>query len=347
MDNSFSGEDAMPSPNTGIIQLSRSGDLLNILPLCKHLADHGDKPTVIVHRDYAPILEGVSYADVYAWTGDPRGVGNAATGARPNHPRLLVTQCDGNPALGQHLCRSYVLESWRLANAPIPGYAATAREWQQGGHERAWRELPLVFDRRCPQREAALWAIVRALLGPAEGGKPLLLLHLDGISSPFLRRDEFLAMARQRWGDRYAIFDLGRLKADRLFDLLGLLDRAAALIAIDSAILHLSYATRTPTVALQSDTWADPWYRSEPRVHWLARWLYGEAMGEKALVDMDRMLSRPQSRPCPILLDAYGEPNRDWFFPLPKPFPDPPDPPREAPEDFAAPRLDPGQPLNA
>jgi hypothetical protein len=65
------------------------------------------------------------------------------------------------------------------------------------------------------------------------------------------------------------LIDLGKIKAHRLYDLLGLMERARFLVATDSAVLHLARAVPAlPVVALQADT-PGLWNGSPWRPEWI------------------------------------------------------------------------------
>ena len=65
-------------------------------------------------------------------------------------------------------------------------------------------------------------------------------------------KDEVLNSVRQL-GDRIQLVDLSGITAKRIFDLLGMYDRALCLITSDTATLHLAAAHEIPFVALQAN----------------------------------------------------------------------------------------------
>ncbi len=73
----------------------------------------------------------------------------------------------------------------------------------------------------------------------------------------------------------YALIDISDIRGKSVVDLAPFLRTCDVLITIDSALLHLAYATGTPTIALSRPL---EWYMSEPRFHWVARYTYDEAM---------------------------------------------------------------------
>ena len=57
-------------PIPPIVSLRRNGDIISLLPLLKFMADANGQPVrLVVHRDYAGVLEGVSYGSMRCWAG--------------------------------------------------------------------------------------------------------------------------------------------------------------------------------------------------------------------------------------------------------------------------------------
>jgi len=112
-------------------------------------------------------------------------------------------------------------------------------------------QLRPVFDRRIQEREAELldrcWPL-------AKRDKPMLLVAFDGQSSPWGYLPEFYPIL-QPFYRHFHIVDLGKLKAFRVFDMLGLMENAAGLITVDSLCLHLAAATDLPYVAFTQTGW--------------------------------------------------------------------------------------------
>jgi len=52
---------------------------------------------------------------------------------------------------------------------------------------------------------------------------------------------------------RVNFVDIGRIKAHRIYDLLGLYDRALCVITGDTSTLHLASCSRVPLIALLAD----------------------------------------------------------------------------------------------
>lgn len=225
------------------VNLGRTGDILGILPLLHHDAQTGERPRLMVAEEYAGVLGGCSYIDPVVWHGKYAELGAAIDNAKSCGDEVLCVQISGPTAevrehtyKGQmeHSCTSFDQEPWRLAGR--------LNEWL--------RCYPLVFDRRSPEREAKLLADV-GLVKPGRK-KPLLLVAAKGTSSPFPYPDLLMELIRLRFGKEYHILEVP--KAERVYDLLALYERAHCLVATDSAPLHLARACPDlPVIALTND----------------------------------------------------------------------------------------------
>ena len=217
------------------IQLARLGDCLNLLPLLWADAQSGARSAIMVQEEYAKHLDN-SYYDLLFWSGKPHDLKGAMEGARlfgnatctqVLGPADEVLKWTYQPAGLEHaVCTSYQKDSWRVAGR--------LAEWDLC--------LPLVFDRRNPEREAKLIPKTK---------KKIILAALDGISSPFAHKPLVLELLKLT---NALVIDLSTIKAECFFDLIGLYEKAHCLVATDSAPLHLSRAVpNLPVVALTND----------------------------------------------------------------------------------------------
>ncbi len=206
------------------VQLGRAGDIINILPvLLRDFERTGVRPGILVAEAYAALLEGVGYVCPYVFPGDFRdtlaAIQLAEKIAAADDLTVVVTQIYGKDLWAVETCSSFVRESWaRVPDAP------------------AWGSLPLVFDRRDPEREAGV--ISHLVRDPS---KPYIVVALDGVSSPF----EHASLVRETLRHQIRgvqIVEVSAFLAHRFFDMLGLLEGAQALVAIDTGILHLAHA---------------------------------------------------------------------------------------------------------
>jgi ADP-heptose:LPS heptosyltransferase len=206
------------------LALGRNGDILAALPLVQHQPN----ASLMVSAEYAPLLEGTSVTRIL-WTGDWRCVRAAYESVKGGWKRIVVLQqysIDGWPSF--HGTDSYVKDMYRVAR------------------KLSHFPLPLRFDRRSPEREAH-W------IAGLPSDKPLILVATCGLSSPFAMCEELRHLVQSRFPNAHVI-NLDAIRAERLYDLIALLERAACLVTIDSALLHLAQAVpNLPVVALIAD----------------------------------------------------------------------------------------------
>ncbi|HUD74042.1 MAG TPA: glycosyltransferase [Terracidiphilus sp.] len=251
-----------------VVELGRYGDIVNILPILLHIHNEFGTPTLMVSREFADLLDGVSY--VIPRIVDLRNdqLAEALKIARKEYKHVLCAQIWGGPNYPQErLCPSYNMESWRMC-----GFLHKFTDW-------TWRP---VFDRRDKEREAAL---VAKLTVP---GRPMLLLNVThSVSSPFPQGALLLTAIQEALGAEFNIVNLGGLKLHRIYDLLGLMDAAACLVSVDSAHLHLAAATNVPVFALVNDT---PWLATVTRGHYAGGFTYNRVMKDSSDLITDLLI---------------------------------------------------------
>lgn len=198
-----------------IIPFRRNGDIIVLLPLLKRLAEQRKAPVpMVVAPECRSLLEGVSYVE--AVDENAPAPQNGAIHAGVFHRGLVPTTVPN-------------------------GFAELA--WHRLGHK--WdATLPLVFDRRDKRREARLAKYV------FRTDKPKLLLKLKGNSSPLEDADTWERRFLATFCDQAEVVCLDRFKADRIYDLIGLMDRAACMVTVDTSTLWLAHASKCPTIAL-------------------------------------------------------------------------------------------------
>lgn len=246
--------------------LGRTGDILAILPFLKAEADAGEKPTLIVSNQHSDVLEGVSYVNCVPFDGGIHLLREAMVWARSKYPGVKSLQVIGSsedvaeytygPAGKKHAtCTSFVKEMWSLA-----------------GKLPLWDDvLPLCFDQRDSEREAKLLKECKVEGTPGRK-KPLILVSCQGHSSPFPYAELLMELVRGRFGKSFNILEVPR--AERIYDLLALYERAHCLVSTDSAPLHLARAVPDlPVIALTNDRpllWnGSPWL---PQWAWCCRY---------------------------------------------------------------------------
>lgn len=251
----------MAKPDTVYIQLGKLGDVLNAIPLCwLHYQETGRPCAMMVAREYAEVLEGCSYIVPELWTHDFTMVKEAENHAfRLGYKNVKVAQVYGRNIKTVKVTDSFAKEAWRAVDR-LPRFGA-----------------PLVFDRRAKEREERLW---RSL----PGGRPVILVATAGVSSPFPYGRHLVADIQAEFGQTVHVVDLNRIRAERFHDLLGLYERAAALVAIDSAPLHLAHAVPSlPVVALVTHT-PSLWHGTPARPNHILRVRYNEFMQSREAI---------------------------------------------------------------
>lgn len=229
------------------IQLGRIGDILNILPLLHADFKRGEKQSLMVASEFSSLLEGVSYVDPVVYPGPHYEIGKAVDLAKTLGRPWVCVQTNGP----LEACREFVWKPAGMEGNTCPSFQM--EPYRACGRLKEWNDdLPLVFDRRDKEREAKL--IERVLPKVRGPKKKLMLVHVDGISSPFPYKKLLMGLLEMKFSKQYRIVDLGKITAERFFDLLGLYELADVLVAGDSAPLHLAKACPTlPVVALTRD----------------------------------------------------------------------------------------------
>lgn len=233
-----------------VVQLRRNGDILCILPVLKLTADAIERPIkLVVHRDFVDLLDGVSYVTPVPWDGDWED------------PLKVVNTLGG--------VNAQVFGSGLRPDTVNGNFAKIA--WRQMGHN--WnRHLPLVLDRRNSVREAMLAGSV------FKTNKPKILVKMHGHSSPYCEAEAIREQLQVDWGGVAEVVNLDAVKAERLYDLCGLMDRACCLVSVDTSTVWLAHASRIPLIQFTNGTrfgaspprgnciFRTPYH--EVRIHW-------------------------------------------------------------------------------
>ncbi len=220
------------------LQLGKIGDVIGMLPMLQH-EFKGEKIPLIIAKEYAPVLDGVSFVEPIIWKGQVQDLSGAIMFAKKRFSKVVVTQTFGDFPI-QHLTPSFQLDQWKRA-----------------GYLNQWEALPLTFDRRNHARELNVWES-QGFSGPddtvPEFG-PIIIYADHSQSSPFMHKEELYEMLRKEFGPTHRIIRLSEVRAERIYDVLALMDVAACLVTIETAHLHLSRASKVPTIALAANGW--------------------------------------------------------------------------------------------
>lgn len=274
---------------TLFLQTGRAGDILNALPLAqRHMLKTGERPLFMVAKAYAELLEGVSYVQPVIFEGEFTDTLAAIFKARQLTSNVVVSQIYGKAISNREMCTSFARESWAAANSDVP-----------------WGTLPLLIDKRDTAREAALLA----KHWPRVAG-PVVLTALRGTSSPFPFARDFAANLPRMLGKEFTVVDISGVKAERFYDLLGLFDRAACLVTIDTGHLHLAHASDVPVVALITRS-PSRWHGSPWRPNHAGRFYYDEfpAVMSGAVAAIKAAVASAER---PRLVHTWADWRRDW-----------------------------------
>ena len=273
-----------------LIQLGRYGDIINILPLAYALSKKIGRFQWLVGKEYASILEGVSYVQPIIWPGGQDSLPQAIQQYRGTNP--IVTQSWLNPDPRQ-LTDSFGLEQWR--------YAGMLEEFN------SW---PLVFDQQNLPRANMLRDSV---FSRRQNDRPLVLACVDGISGPFKSGQKLLAILRGLHAD---VLDMRDVRAERVYDLIPLFNAVDCLLTIDTMALHLSRAATCPVVALLNDGripgWKDRWIgTSVPPPQTIASFRYREAESNlEAVVGAVECAITAKLHKSVLVANVYGKTER-------------------------------------
>jgi hypothetical protein len=239
------------------IQLGRAGDILTVLPL---LHSSKEKCALMVAEEYASLLEGVSYVEPVIYKGPHYEIGKAVAQCQAEGRDWVCTQVNGpKAAVAEFVYKRAGQETAKTTSFQKEQFKVAGRmaEWDNN--------YPLHFDQRDYAREEEL------LKAHMPTGKKYVLAALDGNSSPFAYKALALELLKHCG---YPVINLSGIKAHRLYDLLGMYERALCLVAMDSAPLQLARACPSlPVLALVNDSpllWNGSSWR--PTHHWYCRY---------------------------------------------------------------------------
>jgi len=227
------------------IQLARTGDILNLLPLLyqDHIA--GNRRTLMACSEFASVCEGCSYFDTLVYNGPSYDIPGAVEQVEAMGKPWICTQVNA----GVDAVKEYVYGPADMDTARTTSFQK--EQWRIAGRLKEWDNCyPLVIDKRNKSRETAL--LMSQGFGKRGRVKPIMLVSTSGQSSPFKHTDLLMELLRGRFEKKYRIIVLP--KCERVFDLLALYENAEVLVSTDSAPLHLAWATpKLPVVALVND----------------------------------------------------------------------------------------------
>ena len=256
------------------VELGRAGDIINVLPLARQeFLLTGIRPYFYVAEAYASLLEGVSYVEPLVYAGNLFEIRRALSLLRSDVDKV-VCQVSGDFDHPPRRCWSFARDSW-IRGSTLP-----------------FADTPPIFDRRDRARERRL--IERVF---PQGVRPFVLVATEGISTPFPDAAQFVTQLSDQLAPEYVTVDLSKIRAERFYDLLGLMDLAHCLVTIDTGTIHLAAASSVPVVALASST-VDPWFRAPWRKQEIRRFYYEQALSRfHEIVSTVKTAENPSEHP--------------------------------------------------
>lgn len=173
----------------------------------------------MVAKQYAHILDRVTYVEPDVFDGDWADLKTALVLAKRKYNQVVCLSTYGKNFPIEHRTSSFVLDQHDRAGL-LPLYDA----------------LPLHIR----------WEPRKPFL------KPTILYADHSQSSPFLYKQKLYQLLKENFPDHQVLL-LSDVLLPHFADMIGWYDKADALVTVETAHLHLSSATKTPTFALATD----------------------------------------------------------------------------------------------
>jgi hypothetical protein len=242
----------LPKYSPVFVQLGKFGDIMILLVGMKHIFDEtGSKPVMLTSTDYGTILEGVSY--VQPWIEPLHWVNDLGRARRMAESRFGWAICPKwwddprhlpPPVLNGEKTTTLMFAGRKIEIPAAQWDSYQLSQWRAAGFKtQEMLDWPLVFDRRNMTRELELRKQV------FRTNKKKLLVNLVGGGSSRFGFDSEVNSVIGAFRNEFEVVDMARIRAHRIFDLLGLYDAAAGMVTVDTSTLHLAGAHRLPYVA--------------------------------------------------------------------------------------------------
>lgn len=232
------------------LNLGKSGDIISSLPiLYAEWLETKIKPGLIVARQYASLLDRVTFINSHIYPGEWYDLKGALKWAKQKFNKVVPLSVFGKDFPVEHRTSSFQLETWKRA-----------------GKLEQWDSLSL-----------------SGLMNGDEAiafKRPTILFADHSQSSPFFGKEDIHKLLTKEFPE-HEILRLSTVKLPHLFDFLKWYDAAKAIVCVDSAHLHLSAATKTPVAALTQDR-PSRWHGSAWSKRFCFYCRYSELEGRKA-----------------------------------------------------------------
>lgn len=216
-----------------VVQLGRNGDIINILPAVRRMAEEQGGPVAMVTAsEYINVIKGLSYVEPIEWKSSFDDLLPAIKFAKENFDDVVVTQVHGAGYHFRPVTPNFNVESWSRTSM-----------------SHLFDSLPLVFDNRDFGYEVVLAAKY------LNREKPNVLVNLSGNSTPFEEAPKSFMVYLRRSLPNANVVDLSTITTPQIYDLLGLYDRSVCLITTDTATMHLARGSSIPMIALCGTGW--------------------------------------------------------------------------------------------
>lgn len=111
---------------------------------------------------------------------------------------------------------------------------------------------------------------------------PAILVNVTGgETAPWKDGAALLDVLRVTWGVDFTVVDMAAIRAERIYDMLGLMDNAVLLVSNDTYALHLAAASKVPVVAILNDglyCWDHKWLKTKTRCNTVLELEYSDAL---------------------------------------------------------------------
>jgi len=245
-----------------VVELGRNGDIINLLPVLKHLSiQFENPPTLMVSREFENLLDGISYVKPYVLDLPFTHLDEALKLAREKFSVVVPAQVCGRGNKFDYKTSNFNLESWNMAG------------FQHEFHNPSWKPE---FDKRDWEMESAISRkVFRTNL-------PKVVVNLThALSAPLPCGDVVLDQLQFRWKDKFEVVDIGKLRLQHIYDMLGIMERAALIVSVDTATLHLAAGCDAPVICAVRDGWVG----TLPRYNCQGRLLYSDLQSQPSLMN--------------------------------------------------------------
>lgn len=219
-----------------VLMLGKNGDLINLSPVLREMAQQAHV-RLVVSGQYSELLEAMPYVTPYYVPLPHYQVDMAIKYALKLDPKTIVAQRYGAycpPEYRDPSLRPYNLIAWSACGFNEQQFYDTER-YPVALKRSHGRELRLIERLKLPDAPVGL-ALHCAQTSPLPTGESVfgaVIRFLNDLGTPYV--------------------NLCGIRAERIQDMLAILERCRLLVLEDSVFVHLAAATRVPVIAIQPD----------------------------------------------------------------------------------------------